>query len=133
MASVDERILEMTFKGASLIEGVKNTLSALKSLKEGLSGIKGSDKDLNDLDAAGKRFSLSGMSQGIDNVTHHFSLMRIAGLTAFTSLVRQGLFAGEHLLASFTIDRSKLVCNLTRPRSTRSRRFSPTPPRPARR
>jgi tape measure domain-containing protein len=104
MASIDERILEMTFKGASLISGIQNTLSALKSLKEGLSGLKGSEKDINGLDEAGKKFSLHGMSQGIDDVTHHFSLMRIAGLTAFTSLVRQGLFAGEHLLASFTID-----------------------------
>lgn len=104
MASVDERILEMTFKGASLIEGVKNTLNALKSLKDGLSGIKGSSKDINDLDAAGKRFSLSGMAQGIDNVTHHFNLMHIAGLTVFTSLVRQGLFAGERILSALTID-----------------------------
>jgi tape measure domain-containing protein len=104
MASVDERILEMTFKGASLIEGVKSTLNALKSLKDGLSGLKGSEKDLNSLDEAGKKFSLGNMAQGIDNVTHHFSLMRIAGLTAFTSLVRQGLFAGENILKSLTID-----------------------------
>lgn len=104
MASIDERILEMTFKGASLVTGVKNTLSALKSLKDGLNGLKGSEKDINSLEDAGKRFSLSGMSNGIADVTHKFSLMRIAGLTVFTSLVRQGLFAGEALLKSFTID-----------------------------
>ena len=104
MASIDERILEMTFKGASLITGIKNSLDALKSLKNGLSSLKGSESDINNLDSAGKKFSLAGMSQGIDNVTHHFSLMRIAGLTAFTSLVRQGLFAGENILKSLTID-----------------------------
>lgn len=104
MATVDERVLEMTFKGASLIEGIRNTLSALKSLKDGLGSLKGSEKDITGLTDAGKKFSLSGMTQGIDNVTHHFNLMHIAGLTVFSSLVRQGLFAGENILKSLTID-----------------------------
>jgi tape measure domain-containing protein len=104
MANVDERIVEMQFKGSQFVAEVSGSLKAILSLKSGLNNLKGSEKDLNDLDAAGKRFSLSGMAQGIDNVTHHFSLMRIAGLTAFTSLVRQGLFAGERLLSAFTID-----------------------------
>ena len=104
MANIDERIVEMQFKGESFVNGIKGSLDAILHLKSGLNGLKGSEKDLNNLDEAGKRFSLSGMIQGIDNATHHFSLMRIAGLTAFTSLVRQGLFAGERLLAAFTID-----------------------------
>lgn len=104
MASVDERIVEMTFKGSQFTAEIRASLDAILHLKSGLNSLKGSEKDLNDLDSAGKRFSLAGMAQGIDNVTHHFSLLRIAGLTAFTSLVRQGLFAGERLLAAFTID-----------------------------
>lgn len=104
MANIDERIVEMQFKGETFVNGIKASLDAILHLKTGLNGLKGSEKDLNNLDEAGKRFSLSGMSQGIDKITHHFSLMRIAGLTAFTALVRQGLFAGERLLASFTID-----------------------------
>ena len=102
--SIDERIVEMTFKGSSFVAEIRASVEAISSLKNGLNNLKGSEKDINDLDSAGKRFSLSGMAQGIDNVTHHFSLMRIAGLTAFTSLVRQGLFAGERLLSAFTID-----------------------------
>jgi tape measure domain-containing protein len=104
MSNVDERIVEMTFKGQSFLAGIKSTLNALKSLKSGLSGLKSGSKDINQLDAAGKRFSLTGMSKGIDAVVHHFSLLRIAGLTVFTSLVRQGLFAGERLLSALTID-----------------------------
>jgi Tape measure protein len=104
MASVDERIVEMQFKGSQFIAEIQGSLKAILSLKSGLNSLKGSEKDLNNLDEAGKRFSLAGMAQGIDNVTHHFSLMRIAGLTAFTALVRQGLFAGERLLAALTID-----------------------------
>jgi tape measure domain-containing protein len=94
----------MQFKGSQFTAEIKASLDAILHLKTGLNSLKGSERDLNDLDSAGKRFSLAGMAQGIDNVTHHFSLLRIAGLTAFTSIVRQGLFAGERLLAAFTID-----------------------------
>jgi tape measure domain-containing protein len=102
--NIDERIVEMTFKGESFVAQIRASVEALLSLKSGLNGLKGSENDINNLDSAGKRFSLSGMSNGIAQATHNFSLLRIAGLTAFTSLVRQGLFAGEQLLKSFTID-----------------------------
>ena len=104
MANVDERIVEMTFKGQSFLSGAQATLTALKNLKAGLSNVKSGTKDINDLENAGKKFSLSGMSNGIDAVVHHLNLLRIAGLTVFTSLVRQGLFAGERLLKALTID-----------------------------
>jgi tape measure domain-containing protein len=104
MSGVDQRIVEMAFKGDSFLNGVKNSLGALKSLKEGLSGLKGSEKDLNALDEAGKKFSLANMANGISEATNKFSLLRIAGLTAFTTLVHQAVFAGENILKSLTID-----------------------------
>src|ERR1700760_2138856 len=94
----------MAFKGASFISGVKDSVSALSSLKNSLNGMKNSTTDLNELDSAGRRFSLSGMVSSVADATRHFSLLRIAGLTAFTSLVRQGLFAGERIVSAFTID-----------------------------
>lgn len=104
MSGVDQRVVEMAFKGDSFLNGVKNSLNALKQLKEGLNGLKGSEKDLNSLDEAGKKFSLAGMANGIQNATNHFSLLRVAGLTAFTTLVHQAVFAGENILKSLTID-----------------------------
>lgn len=102
--NIDERIVEMSFKAASFISQVKSTIDALSSLKNGLNNLKGSADGINSLDESAKRFSLSGMANGISDVTHRFNLLHIAGLTVFTSLVRQGLFAGESLLKSFTID-----------------------------
>ena len=104
MSGVDQRVVEMAFKGDSFLNGVKNSLNALKQLKEGLNGLKGSEKDLNSLDEAGKKFSLGNMTNGIKEATNHFSLLRVAGLTAFTTLVHQAVFAGENILKSLTID-----------------------------
>lgn len=112
MSNVDERIVEMTFKGQTFLAGVKSALDALKNLKNGFSNLKSGTKDINELDQAGKKFSLTGMSNGIDAVVHHFNLLRIAGLTVFTSLVRQGLFAGERLLKALTIDPIKAGLNV---------------------
>jgi tape measure domain-containing protein len=102
--NIDERIVEMKFQGESFASEVKNIVEALTNLKNGLNNLKGGEKDINSLDDAGKKFSLSGMSNGIASAAHHFGLLRIAGLTAFTSLVRQGLYAGERIVAAFTID-----------------------------
>ena len=95
MSGVDQRFVEMAFKGDSFLNGVKNSLNALKSLKEGLNSIKGGEKDLNALDAAGKKFSLGNLTNGVQEATRHFSLMRIAGLTAFTTLVHQAVFTAR--------------------------------------
>ena len=104
MANIDERIVELAFKGSQFISGISQSIGMLTRLKESLSSMKGAENDLNGLDNAGRRFSLSGMIGAVDQAAHHFSLLRIAGLTAFTSLVRQGLFAGENILKSLTID-----------------------------
>lgn len=102
--NIDERIVEMTFRGSSFVAEIRASVDALERLKSGLSSLHGSGNAINELDSSAKRFSTSGMINGIQSVTSHLSLMRIAGLAAFTSIVRQGLFAGEHLLAAFTID-----------------------------
>lgn len=102
--SIDEKVVEMTFRGAAFLTGVKATISALTSLKNSLNGFKGSSKDINDLDNAAKKFSLSGMAKSADDAAHHFNLLQIAGLTVFTKLVGQALIAGEHILKALTID-----------------------------
>lgn len=104
MSGVDQRIVEMKFNGDSFLNGVKNSLNVLKSLKEGLNNLKGGKKDINDLEDAGKKFSLSGMTKGIQDATSNLNLMKVAGLTVFTSLVHQALFAGENILKALTIN-----------------------------
>lgn len=104
MSGVDQRVVEMAFKGESFLSGVTKSLSVLSALKQGLGNLKNGSKDLNDLDDAGKKFSLSGMTKGIDEAANHLNLMRIAGITVFTTLVHQAFTAGENILKSLTID-----------------------------
>jgi tape measure domain-containing protein len=102
--NIDERIVEMTFKGESFEAGVKNTLQALLGLKNGLNNLKGSEKDINNLDEAGKRFSLKGMSDGISSIAGHFKTLSIVGVTAIATIANRAVNAGITMVKALTID-----------------------------
>ena len=104
MSGVDQRIVEMDFKGDTFLSGVKNAISALTSLKNGLNGLKGSESDINNLDAAGKKFSLSGMANGLDSVKSKFSALSVVGITALASITTKALDAGISIVKDLTID-----------------------------
>ena len=102
-SNVDERIVEMTFKGSGFAQDVSKVVEALQTLKDHLN-FKGEENSLNDLDNAGKRFSLSGMSNAADNVASHFNAMRVVAYTAIANITSRALNAGISIAKSLTID-----------------------------
>ena len=104
MSGVDQRIVEMDFKGDSFLSGVKNAISALLSLKNGLNGLKGSESDINNLDAAGKKFSLAGMASGISSIASKFGALSTIGITALATITNKAVNAGLTLVKSLTLD-----------------------------
>lgn len=103
-SSVDERIVEMTFKGSSFAQDVAGAASALSSLKAKLASLKGSGDAISDIDAAGKRFSLSGMMSGLESVGSKFSALSVIGVTALATITSKAVSAGLELAKAFTID-----------------------------
>jgi tape measure domain-containing protein len=103
-ATVDERIVQMTFKGETFANGVKNTVNALTNLKNGLNSLKGSENSINNLDAAGKKFSLAGMASGIESLASKFGTLGVVGITVLSNLVNKAVDAGLHIAKSLTID-----------------------------
>jgi tape measure domain-containing protein len=102
--SIDERIVEMTFRGTAFAAGIKNSLTSLNSLKTGLNSLKGSEADINNLDAAGKRFSLKGMSNGIEGLAGKFKSLGIVGVTALATITNKAVNVGISLVKALTID-----------------------------
>lgn len=101
---IEERVVEMTFKGNGLAEGVQKAVQALTLLREKLGNLKGSEQDINNIDVAGKRFSLSGMLNGINTVVSRFTSLGIVGVTVLTNLVNRAVDAGISIAKSLTID-----------------------------
>ena len=104
MSSVDQRIVEMNFKGDSFLSGVKNALSSLLSLKNGLNGLKGSESELNNLDAAGKKFSLKNIADSLTGLSSKFSSLSVVGITALANITNKAVNAGLTLVKSLTLD-----------------------------
>ena len=104
MSGIDERIVEMSFKGAAFASGVAQAINSLKNLKSGLNSLKGSEGDINNLDAAGKRFSLKGMSDGVQSIAGHFKTLSIVGVTAIATIANRAVNAGISMVKALTID-----------------------------
>ena len=103
MSSVDERVVEMTFKNSDFIKNVQATLTVLQALKDKLN-FKGATDSLNALDSAGKGFSLSGIGSALDTVASKFSTMGLIGITVLTNIVNRAIDAGIEITKALAID-----------------------------
>lgn len=92
MSSKDERVVEMRFDNAQFERGVRQTLSSLDRLKEGLkfnnvvNGVGIIQNAINNL-------KLNGISQGVDQINSKFSALGIAGMEVVRRLTDSALNA----------------------------------------
>ncbi|QFG08701.1 tape measure protein [Arthrobacter phage Ingrid] len=102
MSSIDERVVQMKFDSSQFSKGVADTRGALDKLKQGLN-LDGATKSLQGLDAAGKRFSLAGIAQGVSDLGQKFTALSVIGITALTNITNKAVNAGLAFAKSFTI------------------------------
>lgn len=93
----------MRFENQQFERGITQSNKSLEQLKHNLN-LEGAAKGLNDLDKAGKSFSLSNISSGVDKIASKFSAMSIVGITALQNLTNKAITAGSKIVSSLTID-----------------------------
>lgn len=103
MSSVDERIVQMRFDNKQFESGVQTTIKSLDNLKNGLN-LDASTQKLQNLDKAGKSFSLEGIASGVDAINAKFSALGVIGVTALTNITNSALNAGKRIASALTID-----------------------------
>lgn len=103
MSTIDERIVEMKFKGGQFAGGVKATLDQLAALKKGLN-LDGAKKSLENLDAAGKNFSLDGIANGVGAMASKFTALGVIGVTALATIANRAVTVGLDMVRSLTVD-----------------------------
>jgi tape measure domain-containing protein len=101
--SIDERVVEMKFDNAQFERGVQTTLRSLEALKKGLN-LEGATKGLNNVQAAGNRFSLAHIANGVDSISSRFSAMSVVGVTALATIANKAVQTGLTLTRSLTVD-----------------------------
>lgn len=77
MSSVDERIVEMRFDNQQFESGVNTSLKTLDRLKTGLSGLDDSASSLSNLQTSADNLDISGIANGVDQITNRFSALGI--------------------------------------------------------
>ena len=102
-SKIDERIVGMKFNGDQFNKGVADTSSALDKLKRALN-LEGASKGLNDLDTAGKNFSLSNLANGVQDIAGKFGALSVVGITALANIANKAVDAGLTIMRSLTID-----------------------------
>lgn len=100
--SIDERVVQMEFNNRQFESGAKSTLDTLAKLKQGLN-FGNSVQSLNNLSAAGRAFSLSGMADGVSEIANRFSNLGIVGMTVIQNLTNAAMNAGINFAKSITI------------------------------
>jgi tape measure domain-containing protein len=100
---IDQRVVEMQFDNAQFERGIKQSIFSLQRLKQGLN-LGAATSSLQSLDSAAKRFSLSGLSAGIDAVSVKFNALGIVGITAIQNITNSAINAGKRLVSSLAIE-----------------------------
>lgn len=90
MSSIDDRIVNMRFNNRQFERGVSESTKSLDGLKKALD-FDGATKGLSELDRAGKRFSLAGMAEAVENISSRFSVLGAIGFTVIQDLTRASL------------------------------------------
>lgn len=103
MASIDDRVVSMKFDNKSFEDNVGSTISTLDKLKSKLD-FTGSQKGMQDLEAASSKFQLDGMATAVEGIASKFTLMGGVAFSVLNTVVSQAVSAGERLGKSLSLD-----------------------------
>ena len=98
MTSIDRRAVQMDFNNQQFENGVKTSVKSLDTLKRGLN-LDESSRSLINLGNAGKgllsSFSLSGIADGVQNISSKFSALGVIGFTVIQNIINSLLDLGK--------------------------------------
>lgn len=102
MATIDDKVVAMSFESSKFESGVSRVLGILGQLKKALS-IEGAGKGLKDIDAAGKNVDLSHIAKSVDEIRNKFSALSVAALAVFAAIVTKAINTGAQMAKAFTL------------------------------
>ena len=101
--TVDNRVVEMEFDNSRFEGNVSTSMSTLEKLKQCLR-LDGAAKGFDEIDAASKRVSFSGLSSAVETVKYKFSALEVMGVTALANITNSAVNAGKRIVSALTID-----------------------------
>ena len=114
MATIDDKVVAMSFESSKFESGVNHAISALEKLKSALN-FPTAGKGLDDISRAAKGVDLGPIAKGIEGIKGALETLRLVAIGVLSQLATQAVRAGAAFVKSFTLDPIKLVLPSTRP------------------
>src|SRR4029077_10557134 len=103
MATVDDKVVAMSFESSKFESGVNSAINALNKLKAALN-FPNAGKGLDDVSASANKVDLNPIARAIDAIKSKFSALSVVALTVLTNIVNKAVNAGLSFAKSLTID-----------------------------
>lgn len=103
MASIDERVVRISFDNADFERRISATLTSLEQLNKSLK-LEGASKGLADVSAEASKFNLHGIADGIEGISKKFLAMSTIAITALANITGKAVDAGLQIAKSLSLD-----------------------------
>jgi phage-related protein len=96
MASVEERVVKMTFDNKAFEANVSETISSIDKLNKALA-FKDGTKGLDELSKAGGKVDLGGIASNVEKISSKFTALGAVGFTVISTLTKGALGMAKKL------------------------------------
>ena len=101
MASIDQKVVSMTFDNSKFQGAVSATLGILKKLEESLK-LDNASKGLDGITKAANQVDIDGLSNKTGVLNTAFGALKVAGVGALLAIGAQAVQTGQQLMSSMT-------------------------------
>lgn len=103
MATIDDKVVAMSFEHGKFEQGVGKVLAGLDKLRAALN-LKGAGKGLEDINTAGQKVDLSRISKTLEDIRGRFSALSVTAVAALATITVKALQTGAALAKSLAVD-----------------------------
>src|SRR5436190_3988689 len=102
MATIDDKVVSISFESSKFESGINRAIAALEKLKSALN-FPSAGKGLDDINAAAKRVDLSHIGRGVEAVKSALSSLRLVAIGVMSQLSAQAVRFAGNFVKSFTL------------------------------
>lgn len=102
MATVDNRIVHMTFDNKQFEQNIAQTIASMDALKKSLD-FSAATKGFGDIQRATSGFHLGGIASAVDHIAGKFTALGATAFSVINNIASRAVTAGLNMAKSFTV------------------------------
>ena len=103
MATIDDKVVAVSFESSKFEQGVNKTIASLEKLKSAISGMS-AGKGFDDLNRSAKAVDLGHIDSGVQKISRSLEALRLVAISVLGSLAAQAVRAGGQMVKALTLD-----------------------------